>query len=207
MDQTIQNLQKIKHVVVMMFENRSFDHMLGFLYTDSNNVSPLGHPFEGLTGNETNPDGKGNPIKVFPIPKDNHPYFWPGSDPGEGYFNTNSQLYGNYKTPAPGTVATNQGFVTDFEYTLNWQRAANKKKANSWHIIEGTTGNDMMVIYTPDLLPVLSGLAKGYAVCDHWYCSVPTETLPNRAFLHMATSQGRLNDRDKIYSAKTIFVV
>jgi len=53
---TTQN-SRIKHVVVMMFENRSFDSMLGFLYKDTKNKSPLGHPFEGLTGQETNPDG------------------------------------------------------------------------------------------------------------------------------------------------------
>ena len=47
-------LSKIEHIVVVMLENRSFDQMLGFLYTDldttKNNISTLGHPFEGLTG-------------------------------------------------------------------------------------------------------------------------------------------------------------
>jgi phospholipase C len=38
-----------------------------------------------------------------------------------------------------------------------------------------------MGMYTPVLLPVLSGLARGFAVCDHWYGSAPTETLPTRA--------------------------
>ncbi|MGA2355896.1 MAG: alkaline phosphatase family protein [Terriglobales bacterium] len=42
-------LSKINHIVVVMLENRSFDHMLGFLYQSSKNVSPLGQPFEGLT--------------------------------------------------------------------------------------------------------------------------------------------------------------
>jgi hypothetical protein len=35
-----------------MPENRSFDHMLGLLYSASGNVSPTGQPFEGLTRNE-----------------------------------------------------------------------------------------------------------------------------------------------------------
>lgn len=34
------NLSTIQHVVVLMLENRSFDHMLGFLYSGSDNVSP-----------------------------------------------------------------------------------------------------------------------------------------------------------------------
>ncbi|MEJ2177524.1 MAG: alkaline phosphatase family protein [Gammaproteobacteria bacterium] len=79
------------------------------------------------------------------------------------------------------------------------------KKANSWQIVENTVPDHIMGMYTPELLPVLSCLAKGYAVCDRWFCSVPTETLPNRAFVHMATCQGRLNDHDKIYTAKTIY--
>jgi hypothetical protein len=52
-------LGQIEHVVLLMLENRSFDHMLGFLYADQGNVSPLGQPFAGLTGNESNPDGSG----------------------------------------------------------------------------------------------------------------------------------------------------
>lgn len=47
-------LNKINHIVVVMMENRSFDHMLGFLYTDQGNKSPSGQAFEGLTGNEFN---------------------------------------------------------------------------------------------------------------------------------------------------------
>jgi phospholipase C len=40
-------LGSIDHVVTLMLENRSFDHMLGFLYTDRGNVSPAGDPFAG----------------------------------------------------------------------------------------------------------------------------------------------------------------
>ncbi|AWF80548.1 phosphoesterase [Microbulbifer sp. A4B17] len=198
-------LDQIDHIVVVMLENRSFDHMLGFLYTDQNNQSPLGHPYEGLTGEEANPDGKGNTVKVFKIPSDQHPYYWPGVNPGEGYYSTNSQLFGDYKTPQAGTEATNQGFITDFAFTLQWKRKDNEKKANRWPIVEGTEPSDIMGMYSPELLPVLSGLARSYAVCDHWYSSVPTQTLPNRAFVHMATSLGRLNNHDKKYNATTIF--
>ncbi|WDE13475.1 alkaline phosphatase family protein [Thalassomonas haliotis] len=198
-------LDQIDHFVVIMLENRSFDHMLGFLYTDQNNISPLGHAFEGLTGEESNLNSRGEAVTVFKIPDDKHPYFWPGSDPGEGYNNTNSQLFGNYRTPAKGTKAGNSGFISDFAYTLNWQRQDNEKKPGSWPIVEGTTEESIMGMYTPQLLPVLSGLAKGYAVCDHWFCSVPTETLPNRAFVQMATSLGRLNDHDKRYNAPSIY--
>lgn len=49
-------LSSIQHVVVLMLENGSFDHMLGWLYSANGNVSPSGSRFEGLTGTETNPD-------------------------------------------------------------------------------------------------------------------------------------------------------
>ena len=52
-------LAAIEHVVVLMLENRSFDHMLGFLYPG--NVTPSGQPFEGLTGTESNPGSNGQP--------------------------------------------------------------------------------------------------------------------------------------------------
>ena len=44
-------LASVDHVVVLMLENRSFDHMLGFLYPG--NVSASGQPFDGLTGTES----------------------------------------------------------------------------------------------------------------------------------------------------------
>ncbi|MDF2256574.1 alkaline phosphatase family protein [Streptantibioticus ferralitis] len=42
-------LSLIDHIVVLMLENRSFDHMLGFLYTHQGNRSASGQPFEGPT--------------------------------------------------------------------------------------------------------------------------------------------------------------
>ncbi|MFI5365837.1 MAG: alkaline phosphatase family protein [Candidatus Binatia bacterium] len=102
MDRSTSLLQGINHFVVVMLENRSFDHMLGFLYANRGNKSPLGQPFEGLTGNETNPDGKGGKVKAFQIRStDPHPYFMPGANPGEGYLNTNSQLFGTTQAPSP----------------------------------------------------------------------------------------------------------
>jgi len=35
-------LYAIEHIVVLMLENRSFDHMLGYLYSGSGNASPSG---------------------------------------------------------------------------------------------------------------------------------------------------------------------
>jgi phospholipase C len=189
-----------------MLENRSFDQLLGFLYADAPtpNQSPLGHPFEGLTGSETNQTSQGKPFSVFKIPaNDPNLYFYPKADPGEGFHNTNAQLFGT-TSPAANAQANNSGFITNFGATLAWQKG---QKNGHWDILPGTAETDIMGMYTPDQLPVLSGLARGYAVCDHWYSSAPTETLPNRAFALMATSLGLLDDQSKTYSAKSIFTL
>ncbi|PYS85029.1 MAG: phosphoesterase [Acidobacteria bacterium] len=196
---SVNQLSKIQHVVVLMLENRSFDHMLGFLYADQGNKSPAGQPFEGLTGKESNPDANGKPVPVFKIKAtDQNAYFMPGADPGEGYAATNSELFGSTDAPVP-PVPINQGFVKDFAYTLGWQA---KKK---WSILPGTVPQNIMGIFTPQMLPVLSGLARGYAVCDHWYSPAPTETLPNRAYANAGTSQGHMNDSTKSFTVQSIF--
>jgi phospholipase C len=194
-------LATVNHVVVLMLENRSFDHMLGFLYTSAGNVSPSGQPYEGLAGTESNLDSGGNPVPVFQItPATPNAYFMPGADPGEGYQAASSQLYGSTAGPAsPGQAATCAGFVRDFEYTLRWETASH------WTIVPGTVPDDIMGCFTPQALPVLSALARGYAVCDHWFASVPTETLPNRAFACAGTSQGHMDDQTKTFTSPSIF--
>jgi phospholipase C len=192
-------LASIDHIVVLMLENRSFDHMLGFLYADRGNVAPTGQPFAGLTGSESNPDAGGKAVPVFKIlPHTANAYFMPGADPGEGYNATNSQLFGTNQAPVP-PAATNTGFVTDFSYTLGWE------SKEGWSILPGTAARDIMGMFTPEMLPILSGLARGFAVCDQWFSSVPTETLPNRAFACAATSQGHMDDKTTKFTAPTIF--
>ncbi|WP_130618595.1 alkaline phosphatase family protein [Dyella amyloliquefaciens] len=195
-----QALAAINHIVVLMLENRSFDHMLGYLYADSGNVSPTGQPFEGLTGKESNPAVTGAaPVSVFAIsPATASTYYMPGADPGEGYAATNAQLFGSSTAPTP-PIATNQGFVGNFDSTLVWEA---KEK---WSILPGTVAADIMGMHTPQTLPVLSALARGFAVCDHWFGSVPTETLPNRAFVHAGTSLGHMDDSTKSFAAATIY--
>jgi phospholipase C len=52
-------LQQIEHIVVLMLENRSFDHMLGYLSLEGGRQD-----VDGLTGNESNLDDDGNEHKV-----------------------------------------------------------------------------------------------------------------------------------------------
>ena len=193
-----QGLSTIEHFVLVMLENRSFDNLLGFLYAGQNNVLPSGQDFAGLTGEETNPDNSGKPVKVFKIQSGAKlSYFYPRADPGEGFANTNVQLFG-INPPEPGAIATNQGFVKNFQTNMAMPKA---------HALPGTQPSDIMGIYPPEMVPVLSGLARGYAVCDYWFSSVPTETFPNRAFVAMATSQGRMGDAPAAFTAPSIYTL
>lgn len=193
-------LSEIKHIVQLMLENRSFDQMLGFLYADAGNTSPAGHDYDGLTGNETNPDAAGQPVKVYKImPGDAHCYLMPGADPGEGFQNTNYQLFST-DDPAPGQQPTNDGFVVNFHAAIDYDLSH-----HFGDTLPNTAATQVMGMYAPETLPVMSALARGYAVCDRWFASLPTQTVPNRAFAAAATSQGHLDNKVKVFTVPSIF--
>ena len=170
-------LDSIDYVILLMLENRSFDHMLGYLY-------PKRTDFDGLDGTESNRDTAGRAVSVFPVtPDKENAYYYPLANPAEGFTATNEQLFSSPVAPADGK-ATNDGFVTSFASEL----------AHPAHPLDpklvGADPSSIMGMYSPETLPVLSGLAKGFAVCDRWFASVPTQTFPNRAFAVAGTSLG-----------------
>src|SRR5579871_817190 len=174
------NDARIEHLVVLMLENRSFDHMLGY-----SNIPGV----DGLTGNESNPDPTnpaGPPIKVSNDAKyvgDFDP------DPGHELFDVNVQIFSN-KDATPGAAPPMMGFVQSYlQVSGKIDRAKNAMKC-----------------FSPQRVPVLSTLAKQYTVCDRWFSSVPGPTLPNRAYAHSATSVGRV-DMNPIWfeQGKTIY--
>ena len=170
-------LDSIDHVILVMLENRSFDHMLGYLY-------PRSGDFDGLDGTESNRDLAGTEVSVYPItPETENAYYYPLANPAEGFVATNGQLFSSDTAPADGKAA-NDGFVTSFAGEL----------ANPAHPLDpklvGAQPSSIMGMYSPETLPVLCALAKGFAVCDRWFASVPTQTFPNRAFAVAGTSLG-----------------
>jgi phospholipase C len=175
-------LASIDHVILLILENRSFDHLLGFLYPKSGN-------FDGLDGTESNRDSAGYALSVYPItPKtENAYYYYPLANPAEGFKATNQQLFSCTKAPAGGK-ATNDGFVTSFASELIKPAHPLDPK------LVGAQPSSIMGTYLPETLPVLCGLAKGFAVCDRWFASVPTQTFPNRAFAVAGTSLGYIDN-------------
>jgi phospholipase C len=169
-------LDKISHVVVLMLENRSFDNLLGKLY-------PKSDRFDGLSGSETNPDLEGRPVPIKNIPGTGQLSIinpWP--DPGELFTDINEQLF-RTRTPAPGQTPTMDGFVINFLH---------QPDASEDHY--GELAQRIMHYYEPEQVPVISRLARQFAVCDQWFASAPCQTWPNRFFMHTGTAGGFENN-------------
>src|SRR5258708_38727631 len=52
----------------------------------------------------------------------------------------------------------------------------------------------IMNCFTPAVVPVLSSLAHYYGVCDHWFASIPSQTLCNRSFMQAGASSRYLSN-------------
>ena len=57
---------------------------------------------------------------------------------------------------------------------------------------QGDSPGTVMAYHTAAQLPVYDYLAANFLICDHWFCSVPGETMPNRCYAVAGTSGGRL---------------
>jgi phospholipase C len=191
---TVNNpLSKIKHVVVLMLENRSFDNVLGWLYDSKNeppfDCAPRGQSFEGVSGKIlTNPVPGGDAEVTECIDM-----VAPHPNPNEAFADVYRQMYNDEHPPDPSKPIPElsgppsmQGFALNYASAINEYKKAHPDKKVT------TTPEDIMRCYRPKSLPVINGLANAYAVCDHWFSSVPTETFPNRSFVHSGTSSGHV---------------
>jgi phospholipase C len=194
-------LNRIEHIVVLMLENRSFDNVLGWLYDPDNKAPfdkvPRGQKFEGVSGKELcNPRPDGGKACVGKGKSNIDPF----PDPNEPYDDVYAQMYNDHThpnpVPNPTTSPNMEGFVINYASAI--AAAGAPKKGCSRILASLFRGNSPMAMdpgvimncFTPDRLPVMNGLANAYAVCDHWFSSVPTQTFPNRSFIHAATSSG-----------------
>jgi phospholipase C len=156
-------LENVKHIVVLMMENRSFDHMLGGLRSVDSRI-------DGLRGTETNADTTGERIRVQPKAQyqgDLQP------DPGHHFPDVDVQLF-NGATDRTA-VPSMDGFIKSY-----FQQQEN-----------ATHSQKVLYYFTPEKLPVMTQLARKYAVFNRWFSSLPGPTLPNRAFAHFGTSFGK----------------
>jgi phospholipase C len=171
---------QIEHLVVLMMENRSFDHMLGFMKRDNPAIN-------GLNGDEWNyPASQTDPNVV--VSSDAADVNDLSPDPHHDFGDVTEQIFSNLD---PTTAGDMRGFVRNYNtVTKGPVRARN-----------------VMKCFAKETLPVLYTLAQQYAVCDRWYASVPGSTIPNRMFVHGASSMGSVNQDavDAPFLLTTIF--
>ncbi|RQP21903.1 alkaline phosphatase family protein [Piscinibacter terrae] len=206
----------IKHVVVLMLENRGFDHLMGWLYSPTETPEILPTPqesakqtFLGLSSVDElhkqrleNPSPSGK--KLSPNKGARSP-MTPSYNPGESFGHIMNQMWAQNRPAAdwlrphaardllhdldPGgdTPPPMTGYVLD--YNREVQHHNNNDKP-----LDDSTLSEILDTYTPEQVPVLSGLARFYAVSDEWFCSVPSQTNTNRAFSMAGTSCGMVNN-------------
>jgi len=175
-----------------MLENRSFDNMLGWLYDPANappfDRVPRGQPFDGVSGKSlTNPvpSPLGGGLASVGRTTDMSS---PNPNPNEPYPDVYGQLFD--VNPPPPIIPDStmrpgmQGFVANYAEAI--------RAYNSTHPATAVHADPRAIMhgFAPESVPVIAGLASAYAVCDRWFSSVPTETFPNRSFLHTGNSAG-----------------
>ena len=180
-EQDLERLNKIQHIVVVMMENRSFDHMLGYLSLGElpalsggpQQAEPL-PDIDGLSGADVNfnlaPDGTKIPITPFDADADDVQRH------GEAL---QKRLDPDH---SPQGVAKQLGTKTDGDYPMDgFVRAFVESRKP-----EDNVGEDLWMVpmgfYTAKDVPTYDFLARNYCVCDHWHSSIPGDTWPNRLY-------------------------
>src|SRR5258707_6615252 len=204
------DVRKVKHVIIIMQENHSFDNYFGTLALAPG--SPYHQPdrdggrdrddraagcakddhscVDGLTchldisGNfdcsNSNRDENGRLIKVFPAPRR-----CVGPDLDHGWLSTHREA--NFDQP--NNTLENflaDGFVRINDMTVQIDPAG----------AEDPTEDQTMNFYTQNEIPFYYDLAQKFAIDDRYFSSVLGPTFPNRAYLLAATSFGHLTTSD-----------
>jgi len=152
------DLSKVKHVVIVMQENRSFDHYFGTLrgvrgFADRTvGILPNGRPRWYQT-DASNPDG-------FLLP-----------------YRLNTKITAAEAIPSMSHAWSIQHAAWNFGQMDNWLQA---------HLAADgpTTGPYTMGYFERSDLPFQYALADAFTICDNYFCSMMGPTDPNR-LMHM----------------------
>ncbi|KAL8170156.1 hypothetical protein V2J09_021960 [Rumex salicifolius] len=178
----------IETIVVLVMENRSFDHMLGWM---KESVNPQIDGVSSVT-EFSNPLDTSNPESELVYFGDQSGHVDP--DPDHTFQAIYEQVFGEVwseESIAKKLPPTMSGFAQ-----------------NASHTKDGLVSTVMNGL-KPDLLHVYKDLVSQFAVCDRWFSSLPGPTQPNRLFVHSATSHGMVGNPTEVLidgvPQKTIF--
>ena len=149
------SLKDIKHLVVLMQENRSFDHYFGTL--------------AGVRGFE-DPD-------ALRLPSGKSVFYQPDSENPEGYtlpFHLDTR-----RTSAQKIPSTNHSWAVQHEA---WNGGLMDRWLPAHRKADGINGPYVMGHYTRMDIPFQFALAEAFTICDAYHCSVMGPTWPNRMY-------------------------
>jgi len=153
------DLSSIKTIVIVMMENRSFDHMLGYLsLPDANRTDVDGQSLDPVwLAKYTNFDG-GIPYQPF---HSTDPHTMPDDfDPPHERNNIAAQI-----DPRQDDSFPLNGFVSSIPPSVSIDPNLRKLVMSYFAAAEAPT-NDFF--------------ATNFTICDRWFCSLPAGTQPNR---------------------------
>jgi phospholipase C len=165
------NPDPICHVVVLMLENRSFDHMLGDatrVYPDLEGIPQDGPKYRNISRTNTVYEQKPNAQESINV------------DVPHEFIDVQKQL-------GDATSHPMGGFVNSYLDVpgVSENNAGQVDQVMSFFPFGDTPAQDS--------LPALHALARNFLVCDHWHSSMPGPTWPNRFFMHSGTCLGHIH--------------
>jgi len=165
-------LPQIKHIVVLMMENHSYDSYLGMLRGRGEGLplGPRGEPDVSNTGTD------GGVVRAFRQPATKQHQGVPSQS-----WRASHVQWGQGR---------NDGFVTSTQAVQAEARAGTGPAADTAVAAAGTG----MGYWSESDLPFYYGLARTFPLADHWFSSCLGPTFPNRRFLIAGTAHGLIDD-------------
>jgi len=155
-------ISEIKHVVVLMQENRSFDHYFGAMPGVRGFGDPTALPGVFQQPDPLNPDGY-----LYPFHADTH--------------STSAQnLPSTSHSWLPQHFSWNNGLMNGFVTARLPTTLFDKKKIDSY---DGDAAQFSLAYFKRDDIPFQWALADAFTICDGYHCSVLGPTWPNRLYL------------------------
>ena len=159
-------------VVIVIMENRSFDHVLGHLSYDGKmpEVRGLERPIGQQAYWNLFETSSFSPWKM----PDRGMAFDPPHEHHEVKMQLNATAGGKFRM---------SGFVRTYYDKMRAdavKRGMTAKAAKETYV--PGTRIECMGFYPEDQVPISSFFAQNYGVCDNWFCTLPTSTQPNKTF-------------------------